>query len=173
MRGFTLIELLVVLAITLFLSMLIAPVMFKSSTYRLEQEIEKIIMQCDYLSQRAIATNETIDLFLDLAQNCYFFVKNNKPVINTLPPTITFSFTPGAYGPPGDPTSPISQAITFPRQNALFVIKFFSNGKMSSGTAYLMDKENKNMGALTCTSPQVSYIRRYVYKINHWIMLNS
>ena len=176
MRGFTLIELLLVLAITLFLSMLVTPFVIKKNTYLLEQELEKIILLCDYLSQRAMATNQTQELFIDVHKNCYFFVKNTKLITNRLPPEIVFSFLPEVFGPPGDPIAPIDQTITFPnkpQQNGLFSIQFFSNGKMSAGTAYLTDKEKKCMGALTCTSPQVSYIRRYIYKANRWILLNS
>ena len=175
MRGFTLIELLVVLAITLFLSTLITPFIRKNNSYRIEQEIEKIILLCDYLSQRAIAANDTQELIIDTSKQRYFFIKNNKHIVNALPPEIVFSFIPGTYGRPGDPKNPITQTITFPHkqdQNGLFVMQFFSNGKMSAGTAYISDKEKKYMGALTCTSPQVSYIRKYMYKANNWILLN-
>ena len=62
-------------------------------------------------------------------------------------------------GSPGSPTHRIEKAITFPGSK----IHFYPTGIISSGTAYLVDKNKQYMYALSNAVSQVSYLRFYRY----------
>ena len=83
-----------------------------------------------------------------------------------------FDFKQGVFGPPSTPIKPIKNRITFKKnKQGEFFVEFYSNGKVDSGTTYFVDKNHKNMFALTCPISQVSYIRKYQYLKNKWVII--
>jgi type II secretory pathway pseudopilin PulG len=175
-ESFTLIELLLVVALVLFLSALTIPALFDLDSYALNYELEKLAVVMGYQQQRALVTNQIQMLTLDSVAQTYTYSINNKPVVYKLSDRIRFGFIKSALGPPGDPKISIGQAITFtPRQAKAnsFVVVLFPNGNISSGTVYITDKRERIMGALTCSVSRVSYIRRYLYQSNQWVLVAS
>jgi type II secretory pathway pseudopilin PulG len=175
--SFTLIELLLVVALMLFLSVLAIPALFDLDSYVLNNELEKLAVVLGYQQQRALVTNQIQTLTLDgVAQTYTYFVNNNKLVVYKISDRLRFGFIKTALGPPGDPKVPIDQAITFtphPTKTNNFIIVLFPNGNISAGSLYIVDKNERIMGALTCSVSRVSYIRRYLYQSNQWVLVAS
>ncbi len=165
---------LLVLALTLIICSIAIPSFFNRTEHALFHELEKLNIIMVYLQQRAMAIHNEQRLIFDIKNNSYFFDNGKKRVTHTLNPLIRFGFFPRAKGPPAQPTAPITSPITFnmDKENNYHIL-FNSNGNISSGTIYLIDKYANTMGALTCSISQVSYIRRYVYRNSEgsWALL--
>jgi type II secretory pathway pseudopilin PulG len=171
-HAFTLIELLIVATIIMFLCVIGIPTITTDNEYFLQQELEKITIVIHSLQQTAIVSQIPQTIAIEPAANHYSFIKNAQKVAFSLHPALSFGFLP-TYGPPADPVGPITHIATFPEEKGVFYIKILSNGKISPGAVYIVDKQQKSMGALTCGVSQVSYIRRYVYKTNQWQLLTN
>lgn len=179
-KSFTLIELLVYLSLLLLIIAITIPRFSFFDKHLLTHELDKLFATFTYLQQKSIASNKRITLTLDQNSNSYSYLSQNSNVTTEqLSDQIIFGFIDGAMGPPGNP----SQKIRFPinlehplnnsdRQDNPTVI-FKPNGRISPCTLYLRDKTNKNMGALTCSVSQVSYIRRYLYDNFKWKNLEN
>ena len=168
--GFTLIELLVVVSIILILATIGAPLLLKrAATADITAALSELELLCLCAQHTACASNQQQTITIDVA--------NNRCTLNTwcveLPKTCSFGFTPHALGPPSEPTKPITQAVTFPAETGQYTILFQPTGVISPGTAYIIDKQESQLGALTCGVSQVSYIRRYVYKNRTWQLLKK
>jgi len=136
----------------------------------MDSELSKLEAIFLYLQQRACATHQTQTAYIDVKNNMITWQRGNKKASHIITPTLQFDFLQNSYGPPARPTGPITQATTFADEKQQPCIKFFSNGIISSGSIYLVDKKHQIMGALTLGISQVSYIRRYAYQSNQWIV---
>lgn len=171
-RSFTLLELLMVIAIISIISMMAVPLLVQRPTAILAYELEKLTTILAYLQQRALATNQEQVLVIDAVRNEYRVVSPSKTVTYSLAKDLEWGFISGAYGPPSNPITPLTQVSTFPGSNNLFNIKIIPNGNISPGAVYLTDHLRRVMGALTCSISQVSYIRAYLYNSGRWHLCN-
>ena len=174
--SFTLLELLLTLSIILVLCSIAVPYLIQRTHNNLDHELDRLETVFYYLQQRAIATNMPQELLFDPIAHTYSFIKNKQLVTHKLPWPLHFGSIPTALGPPGNPTAPVTKALTFPvhpSQKRLLLARLLPNGKISPGAAYISDKEKNELGALTCSISQVSYIRKYRYKSNGWILLTA
>ncbi len=175
-RAFTLLELMLTISLVVMLCTLALPSFFTSNQSLLLQELEKLEVTIRYLQQRALATQQTHELVFDTAANTYSYTINGKTVSHPLHKNLTFGALPGAHGPPGNPTTPITQALTLPTSktsNNCFSCKIYSDWKLSPGAIYIMDRQKTTGGALTCAVSEVSYIRRYQYTSHQWILVSA
>lgn len=170
--SYTLIELCVVLAIITMLCMLGIPMIVMSGEREILRELDKLEAVFLYLHQRAIATQSDHELIIDTKQNTYTYKTATNKAVFQLSSNIIFGWLPAALGPPGDPTALITQACSFPKgnnQELCFSARFLSNGQFYPGTVYLIDRNRRFMGALTCSISRVFYIRKYLYKSEQWL----
>ena len=127
-------------------------------------EIEKLATACNYLQQKAIATNQECTMRFDIQNNAYYVDK----ICEKLSKNIVFGFSSQVLGPPGSPSTAITKAITF----ADSVIHFYPTGIISAGTIYLIDKKKQSMYALSNAVSQVSFLRLYCYE-QKWKLLGD
>ena len=171
-NAFSLIEILVVIAIIF----TVATVSFSRfsffNKFIVKNEVDNLYNTFSFLQQKAIASNCEQKLYFDLNSNSYFYFLNGKKVNHKLANLVKFDFKQGVFGPPSTPIKPIKNRITFKKnKQGEFFVEFYSNGKIDSGTVYFVDKNYKNMFALTCPISQVSYIRKYLYLKNKWVII--
>ena len=160
-HGFTLIEVMIVIALFALVATLgMIQFSFLDSTIA-RIEVDKLATVCSFLQQQAIATNSEQVLTCDTQNNEYRCDSFNKfrMIYEKLSQRISFGFLPGVMGSPGSPTHRIDKAVTFPGSK----IHFYPTGIVSSGTAYLVDKNKQYMYALSNAVSQVSYMRLYRY----------
>ena len=161
--GFTLIEIMVVLALfALVVTLGMIQLSFLDNTI-VHAEVDKLAITCSYLQQKAIASNSEQILKCDVEKKRYCGDNVNE----TLSPRVCFGYLSNVLGSPGSPSRVITKAITFPGSS----IHFYPTGTISSGTAYLTDKNKKNMYALSNAVSQVSYLRLYRYD-GKWKLLD-
>ena len=170
-ESFSLFELLAVVAVII---ILLTVTVSKSSFFNrfvLKNEVDKVFTIFSYLQQKAIASNNQQEIIFDLQKNSYLMNSNSKE--NKLANVVRFGFLPNSYGPPSDPTKLIQNAVSFKKydQNKFKVI-FYPDGKIESGSIYLVDKDYKYMLALTVPVSNISYIRKYEYEYGKWIVGN-
>ncbi|MFC1894615.1 Tfp pilus assembly protein FimT/FimU [Candidatus Dependentiae bacterium] len=169
--GFSLLELIIVVAAIVILFTLTIPKMSFLNNFLLKNEVDRLYCTFSFLQQRAIASNSEQKLFFDMNKNTYFFIdKNNKKNIVHLPKMLRFGFLYNSYGPPSNPIKIIDKAITF-NKGKKNSISFFSNGRIQSGTAYIVDKNKNFMCAITTGVSQKSFIRKYFYQNGKWIKI--
>jgi Tfp pilus assembly protein FimT len=171
-KFFTLYEIIIVLAIITFILTISIP---RTDIFRQKViilELDKLFNIFNYLQQRAIASNNSQQLTFNIKNNSYLYLSlTNKSISYQLSYPIIFGFLEAVKGPPSTPTKLINKAITFQTKNKTLTVTFLSNGKITPGTIYIIDKYKKLMCALTCPISQVSYIRKYIYKNGQWICL--
>jgi prepilin-type N-terminal cleavage/methylation domain-containing protein len=165
--GFTLIELLVVMGIITFVASIGVTQLQPDPETIITRELDRIATLCTYLQQRARASQQQHALMIDIPNNRYLMQIGNRLNCYTLSQSLLFG-TPPQSGSPNNQNQKARQPVTFSQKNGLHCIDFFPNGKISSGSLYIIDKQESTGGALTCGVTQVSYIRRYVYKNHHW-----
>ena len=170
-KSFTLIELAVVLVLFVLLCSITIPHFWNSSRYAVQAELEKIESIFSYLQQSAIATNSDQKLLLNLKNNSFSFLRRRKLVTIKLLSSIRYGFIKEALGPPGKPNKAISHPISFPKYKDKHQVTFLPSGQISTGSLYLVGKRAKNMGALTCSVSQISYVRKYLYQNNRWCIV--
>jgi type II secretory pathway pseudopilin PulG len=170
--AYSIIETIVALSIIIILVSLSIPFFFNIKKYLLINEVDKLFVTFSYMQQKALASNKIQELFFDLENNSYHYTESNKiKNQNNLVNSIKFGFIKSVMGPPADPTELIQKITNFDNQGSLHRIRFFPNGKITAGTIYLVDAQEKLMVALTCPPAQVSYIRKYQYEDNKWKQL--
>lgn len=180
--SFTLFEILLVLSLLLIVLTITVPVRNFLGNYYLKSEIERLEVFYRYLQQIAIASGQTKIMVFDLQKNsCCCEKTKTEKLVHLLENGIKFGFIPGVFGPPTKPTHKIEGPISIDRSIAVEAknnasmdglnIKFLPSGKITSGCVYFIDKQNKNMGALTCSPSKVSYLRRYIYNGVNWVGL--
>jgi type II secretory pathway pseudopilin PulG len=168
--AFTILEMVLVLTILTILCTLSIPAFIDYDRQVLVQELEKIDVILRYLQQRAMVTQQVQSLTLTATASSYVY--NTTRYV--MPHRVCCGYLPTVYGPPGDPTAPLTSAATFPcTQNGTYCIKIFPNGKISAGALYMCTINQTRMGALTCTVSQVSYLRKYMYELGQWVLLAS
>ena len=178
--SFTLFEILLVLSLLLIVLMMTAPVSNFLGNYYLKSDVERLEVFYRYLQQLAIASGQTKILVFDLQKNaCSCQKSKTDKLVHLLENGVKFGFIPGVFGPPTKPTRKIEGPISIDRSIAVeaknnaaldnLSIKFLPSGKITSGSVYFVDRQNKNMGALTCSPSRVSYLRRYIYSGINWV----
>lgn len=175
-RAFSIFELLLVLSLVLIIVTISIPKMGLFLDFAVSCEVQRMEASLHYLQQRAIASNKTHILTFDVINNRYFaMVDNAKLFDNNLESGVKFGFLPNSFGPPANPTIPLTKPVNldipidFDLGTDNLNMSFFSNGKVSPGTIYFVDKYGKRMGALTCSVSNVSYIRKYLYNESRWV----
>ena len=112
------------------------------------------------------STGAEQQLFIFSEKNSYSYPVTHKArVTRELSSEIRFGVKPGTYGPPGRPTSVIKKIATFELfddKKSIFVIRFFPQGQISSGTLYLLDRNNSCYALAHSISP---YALFRVYKL--------
>ncbi|MFA5075323.1 MAG: hypothetical protein WC436_04440 [Candidatus Babeliales bacterium] len=167
-KSFSIIEFIVCFSIILILLVISVPKFFMFNKFILINQADKLFSTFSFLQQKAIASNLTQNLKLNLKENSYCY--DNK--IFKLVDNVKFGFLSGVKGPPSNPIKNIDSAISFEKINDFeYNVIFYSDGKIKPGTLYLVDKDHKFMAALTCPISQVSFIRKYKYDNNKWICL--
>ena len=153
--------------------MVTIPKMSFLNNFLLQNEADKLFSVFFYLQQKSVASNFEQKLFFDLNDNSYFFIdENNKKHVNKFPDVIKFGFLKNSYGPPSYPTKLIDTPVSFKNDKELSV-KFFNDGKIQSGSVYLIDKNQKFMMAVTSPIAQVSYFRKYKYQNGNWSVISN
>jgi len=151
-----------------------APLLLRrSKTADLTNALTELELLCRCAQYIACASNQQQTITLDTQENtCSLTTKQTTWQVE-LPKTCSFGVLPHALGPPSEPTRKIMQAVTFPSENNQCKILFQPTGVISPGTAYIIDKQESQLGALTCGISQVSYIRKYVYNNRTWHLLKK
>ncbi len=168
-KSFSLIELLITMALVAVVMTLTIPRTTFYARFLVQAEINKLYAICAYLQQRALASNESQSLQFDLAAHTYRFATvQGNTTMQRLPVAVRFGVLPRVQGPPGKPSATIDKAATFPEVSGMPTVSFMPNGKITVGSVYLIDSQQKCLGALTCSVSQVSYMRRYFYDDGKW-----
>lgn len=123
-------------------------------------ELSQLQAAFDYTRQLAIATNQAQIITFDQTNHSYNYGKYS----HKLPNYSRFGYAPHTYGPPSDPKTPITQAITFDQQQALIS----PQGVIAPGTVYLTDQQHKLTCALTTPLSQITLMRKYKNLNGHW-----
>lgn len=166
-KSFSLIELLAVIFVIIILLIFTAPKFSFFNKFILKNEVDKIFTLFSYLQQKAIASNTQQEIIFNLQEDSYLMNLQSKK--NKLAYIVKFGFLSNSYGPPSDPTKLIQDAITFKKiAENKFKLIFHPDGKIEPGSIYFVDKDYKNMLALTIPVSNVSYIRKYEYKNEKW-----
>src|SRR3990167_2038357 len=157
-RGFLLIELLIGIAIIAIIAAITTPSLNFLNRQLLATEAEKLHLS--FLHMQKIALLENKNKEINFKDNSY--TTENQP--HFLPIGIRFGFFNNIKGPPASPIQEITNAITFKKKKAVF----YENGKVSPGSAYLIDEKNKLMYAVTVPVSEISYVRKYNLKNGSW-----
>jgi type II secretory pathway pseudopilin PulG len=168
-NSFSLIELLVVVALVVLVVTFTVPRTTFVVRFLVQAEINKLYSIFSYLQQRAMVSNQVQELSFDIARHAYRF-KTVQGVLTTqsLPGSVRFGVLDHVKGPPSNPTKPLEKAVTFPLRQGVSTVSFLTNGKITPGAVYLVDRGARYLGALTCPISQVSYIRKYAYDGQQW-----
>mgnify|MGYP006290206435 FL=1 len=171
-KAFSLIEILIVIAILFTLFTVSFSRFSFFNKFIVKSEVDNLYNTFYFLQQKAIAGNCEQKLYFDLNNNSYFYFLNGKKVNHKLANLVEFGFKNGVLGPPSSPVKPIKNTITFKKDKKCgYFTEFYSNGIIDSGTIYFVDRNYKYLFALTCPISQVSYIRKYQYLKNKWIIV--
>lgn len=172
--AFSLLELFISLALIMIIVCMLIPRVIMRRDQVLIQELDKFETLFYSLQQRAIAQGKNLYLSFDLERQAYSYqTMHGKQHQVFLSPELCFGVVPETLGPPWQATKPVTSIVTFEVLQGKQCVKFFSNGKISSGSLYLCDKDKTIGGALTCAVSQVFYIRKYLYNDKQWKLINS
>ena len=155
MHGFSLIELMVVITI---IGLIAVMVRINTSFFTariVRAQLELLASVCQYARQSALATNTTEIIMFDTQTHSYRW----RDRVEKLPLGLRFGVIPGVKGPPSNPTTTLSNPITFSGSR----ITFYPDGIIQSGTVYMVDAHNSIMYALSNAVAQISYLRMYRY----------
>lgn len=172
--AFSLLELFISIALVMFIGCMMIPKMVTVPDQALRQALDQFETLFYCLQQRALAGGYNQILLFDLEKQAYSYqTMHGKKHTVALPQDLYFDVVPGTYGPPWQAIAPVTKPITFEGVKGTYCVKFFSDGKISSGTLYLCDRNKTVGGALTCAVSQVFYIRRYLYSNRQWKLIKS
>ena len=134
----------------------------------LHNELNRLYMLCIAYSQRAALQQRPYEIT---------FSSTNSQIINITEPSqeeihhltngTQFGILTSVKGPPATPQNFITQPITFVGNK----ITFYPDGKIQPGTLYLTDTNKRWLYALSCSVGTLSYLRRYRYEQNKWILM--
>lgn len=168
-RAFSLIELMVTMALVILVVTFTVPRTTFFARFLVQAEINKLYAVFSYLQQRALASNQVQELSFDVSAHAYTFKTLQGKVATThLPGSVRFGILDRVKGPPSSPTRLLEKAVTFPVRQGVLMVNFMTNGKITPGTVYVVDRHAQCLGALTCPISQVSYMRRYAYEGQRW-----
>jgi prepilin-type N-terminal cleavage/methylation domain-containing protein len=80
---------------------------------------------------------------------------------------VIFGTLPGVQGPPANPQQIPTSPVTFVGNK----ISIHPDGKIQPGTIYLTDTGKRWLYAITSPVGHVSYLRRYRYFTDQWVLL--
>lgn len=165
----------VCISLVMLLASLIVPRFAKQPHAELYTDLDHLFSVITYLHYRAMATHTIQELFFDLEKQVYYFIKHEKKHEKRLHASTLFGYLPNAMGPPSSPTELITKPITFAQKNTKSTLsaRFFPDGKISSGTIYLIDKYHTAMVALTTPVSETPYTRKYKYLENQWVAIQQ
>lgn len=161
--AFTLIEISIVLALLMLIMTISLPGIWFLKQQAVACELEKLNMAFAYLQQAAITSNKNLSLKFDPSTNSYSYENYHEK----LSKNIIFGTKEGIKGSPSTTNQILSNAITFVNNQ----VTFYANGKIQPGSVYLVDSAKQFMFALTVPVSQISFIRKYKYKDNKWILI--
>jgi len=170
--SFSLLEIFIVIAIVLTLVSISVSRFSFFNSFIVKNEVDRLFNAFSFLQQKAMLSNMEQKLIFDLDDNSYYYFSNDKKVFHKLCDVVRFGFLKGTYGPPSDPSKAIKHSITFKKeQQNKYVASITPDGKIDAGTVYFVDKDYKLLMALTCPISQLSYIRKYRYFRNKWVVI--
>lgn len=158
--GFSIIEIVIFLAIIVLLTTITLTNFWFLQRSVVQLELSQLQAAFDYTRQLAIATNQAQTITFDQTNHSYNYSKYQAQLSNYT----RFGFAPGTYGPPSDPKSPLTQAITFENQQVLIS----PQGVIAPGAIYLTDQQHKLTYALTVPLSQITLMRKYKNWYGHW-----
>ncbi|MFH0898514.1 MAG: prepilin-type N-terminal cleavage/methylation domain-containing protein [bacterium] len=169
-KAFSLVELMVSISIIVIFSSFFIAYSFENKSCVVASELEKLFLTFSYLQQKAMASGQEQELFFDCNCNEYYYgMPNGKRCTTKLHSFVMFGFFRGSKGPPGKAVNEICTPVTFPLKNNILTATFFPDGKISPGTVYLIDRNKKEMRALTSPIAPVFNLRKYRYDKEKWV----
>jgi type II secretory pathway pseudopilin PulG len=162
-NAYSLVEVCIVLVILSVLVTITVPSFTTFNNQLVGAEIRKLCSFIRLCSYRAMMTNSPQTIIFDQIHNAYHCGNYREELSHE----VTFGAGPRVYGPPSNPTKPISKAITFGK-NRLIV---YPDGTMQSGALYLTNNNKTITYALTSPVGPVSHIRNYRYDSHSWQLL--
>lgn len=173
-KGFSLIEMIVAVSIIVLLAAIALPRIICLRDHAIISELKNIEIIIHFLQQKALASSHEQELIIDTNNQTYSYQGSFPPKKISIPlsHSLMFGVLPNIKGPPAKPDTIITSPCTFQQISAtpgLYKVTIFSNGKVSAGTIYILDKKRFLLGALTCPVSQVSWMRVYTYENGRWI----
>lgn len=153
--GFTLLELIIVCALVACIALLATSNFGLIDRMAVHAQIDRLYGLCHYLQRRAIARNQSCTLSFDVHNHTYQYDDVTVPLSSA----VRFGTLPGAKGPPSSPTHALASPCTFARNEIIF----HPDGIISSGTVYLVDRNQRWLYALSSPISQISFLRAYRY----------
>ncbi|MBD3273494.1 hypothetical protein GF385_04060 [Candidatus Dependentiae bacterium] len=171
-KAFSLFEILITIAAIFIFVTLTIPKFSFIDKFILQNEVDKLFTTFSYLQQKAIAQNNVQELIFDLNKNGYYFLEKGNKKFCILPNKVLFGVLNNVLGPPSSPKKKIKFPISFEKLNVYkFRVIFFPDGKISSGSVFLINKNKNHLMALSCPVSPFSCIRKYKYENNRWVSL--
>lgn len=168
--SFSLLELMVVISILIIVLAITFPSLSFIEDSYLSHELDILYSTFCFMQKKAWASNQVQAIIFDIKDNSYSYKSlSGSSCYYKLGNNISFGAIKGAMGPPSSPKNEIKLPITFERLNEdKFIVKFFNNQIISSGTIYLVNKIKSKMVALSVPISQISLIRKYEFKHEKW-----
>lgn len=168
-EGYTLLEISLVITIFLIIACTSLPHFHFFSTIELHQELKTFKSLCCYLRNKAIITQQPLELHVFPADNTYSYPGvHSQRVWKKLGNNIQFGFHPGIYGPPSKPSREITDISSFKKNNEHYIITFYPTMTIDPGCLYVIHATTHAMGALTSSIEALNVIRIYHLKSNQW-----
>lgn len=161
-RGFTLIELMLVIALCALVATLSISYLGFLDRMIMRSELEKLRTTCLYLQRHAMLEGQVQQLDFDQELPGY---KHNKSMYK-FPAQVQFGLLPTVLGPPSSPVQVPNSPITFSKNS----MQFFSDGTITPGTVYLIDRKKHCIYALSCSVGGGTGLNGYYYD-NSWHLL--
>lgn len=152
--AFSLLELMIVIALVTLLTSLGSLTSSFFNPWLARLQLNQVYMACQCMRAQAMALHRTLHVQCDTHKHTYRIGDHSYQLTGAL-----FDYLPGSNGPPGNPTKPITHAITFTKQ----CISFYPDGTTNAGTIYMTDPHHTRMYALTIAVGEIPAIRTYIY----------
>jgi hypothetical protein len=161
--GFSLFEIMISCALLILIATCTFIYQQNVDQFMIQTYLNTLYMTCMTLSQKAQLSKQNITLTFNLDKNSYSYQNHSE----TLPSFLIFGYPPGSKGPPSSPQSLITHPITFTHNQIIF----YKDGTIQSGTIYITNAQRTLLFALSSPIAQISYLRRYHYVSDKWIIL--
>ena len=153
--GFFILEVAAVIFVIILVIAMSWPFMWFHDQLGIQHDIQKIYNAILYLQQKAKVNYETEYLEFDIPKRTFTYNQQTY----SLSSNVDFGVAPGVKGPPSSPKKDIITPITFDSKR----IAFYSDGTISAGIVYFLDKKTKETFALTSSVSYISFIRKYKF----------